>query len=227
MNILVTAATMLEIQPFLQYLGNHAATTTDHQYSYKNLTVTIRITGIGMMSTAWHLGRELAALRPSLAIQAGIAGTFDHTLPLGSVVAVGTEYFGDLGAEDHDQFIDLFDIGLWQPGQPPFTGNALINTFDRWPAQPSWPVVTGVTVNLISGSQPTISRLEKKYAPVVESMEGAAFHYACLLDDIPFLQLRSISNYVEIRDKSKWKIGPAVQQLNQELIQLLDQLSLS
>jgi len=63
-----------------------------------------------------------------------------------------------------------------------------------------------------------------KYNPAVESMEGAAFHYACLLEKIPFFQLRSISNYVEVRDKSKWKIPLAIQQLNENLITYIEHL---
>jgi futalosine hydrolase len=35
-------------------------------------------------------------------------------------------------------------------------------------------------------------------------MEGAALHYTCLMEKIPFMQLRSISNYIAERDKSKW-----------------------
>jgi futalosine hydrolase len=138
---------------------------------------------------------------------------------------IAKEYLADLGAEDNDQFKDLFDIQLWQPSQPPFTGNSLINTFAGLPYIPALQPATSVSVNLVSGSLPTISRLEKKYAPDIESMEGAAFHYACLVENIPFIQLRSISNYVEIRDKSKWKIPLAVKTLNDELIKTVETLS--
>ncbi len=46
----------------------------------------------------------------------------------------------------------------------------------------------------------------EKFGAEVESMEGAAFHYVCLQQKINFLQLRSISNRVGERDKSKWKL---------------------
>ncbi|HEY0610467.1 MAG TPA: hypothetical protein VGD35_12440, partial [Chitinophaga sp.] len=76
-----------------------------------------------------------------------------------------------------------------------------------------------------TGSPASIERLEQKYAPDIESMEGAAFHFACLQEAVPFLQLRSISNYVEARDKSKWNIPLAVKQLNETLIALVEQLA--
>jgi futalosine hydrolase len=53
-------------------------------------------------------------------------------------------------------------------------------------------------------------------------MEGAAFHFACLQEKIPFLQLRCISNYVEVRDKSKWNIPLAVKNLNQVLVEVVE-----
>jgi futalosine hydrolase len=220
MKILVTAATTLEIQPFLQYLDQHIPAL-----KAANCNIDVLIAGIGMMHTAFNLGRHLVINRPDIAIQAGIGGSFRHNWELGQVVLIKREYLADLGAEDNDQFKDLFDIQLWQPSQPPFTGNSLVNTFAGLPEVPPLPTATGVSVNLVSGSEPTIQKLTRKYAPDIESMEGAAFHYACLLEEIPFLQLRSISNYVEIRDKSKWKIPLAVKTLNDELIKTVETLA--
>ncbi|WP_142683729.1 futalosine hydrolase [Chitinophaga polysaccharea] len=220
MKILVTAATTLEIQPFLQYLDTHIPAL-----KAANCNIDVLIAGIGMMHTAFSLGRHLVVNRPDIAIQAGIGGCFRHHRELGEVMLIKKEYLADLGAEDNDQFKDLFDIQLWQPSQPPFTGNSLVNTFAGLPEVPPLPLATGVSVNLVSGSQFTIQKLVAKYDPDIESMEGAAFHYACLLEEIPFLQLRSISNYVEIRDKSKWKILLAVKTLNEQLIKTVETLA--
>ncbi len=48
-------------------------------------------------------------------------------------------------------------------------------------------------------------------------MEGAALHYVCLQEQIPFVQIRSVSNYVGERDKTKWKMKEAIENLNTEL----------
>jgi futalosine hydrolase len=61
--------------------------------------------------------------------------------------------------------------------------------------------------------------------PVVESMEGAAFHYVCLMEKIPFLQLRGISNYVGERNKANWKIRESIDALNQQLIKMINQIT--
>ncbi|GEP95978.1 futalosine hydrolase [Chitinophaga cymbidii] len=216
MKVLITAATLPEIKPLADWLEQER---TDGK------EIKVLITGIGMFSTAYQLGKHLAAERPDLAIQAGIAGSFRRDWAIGDTVLVKQEVLGDLGAEDNGQYQDLFDIGLWQYDMPPFTHHHLINTLQRLPAGAHRLLQgTGVTVNTVSGSAPTIARLEQKYQPDLESMEGAAFHYCCLQENIPFLQLRAISNYVEVRDKSKWNIPLAVQNLNNTLRSLLQEL---
>lgn len=209
MKVLVAAATQAEVKPLLDWLEET-----------KTRDVEVLVTGIGMAATAYSLGRRLAANRPEIVIQAGIAGSFRHERPLGEVVLVTREIFGDLGAEDHGQFSDLFKIGLWRHDMHPFTHHYLINPLTIFPENLHiLPQTTGVTVNTVSGETATIARLEQQYQPGTESMEGAAFHYACLMEDIPFLQLRAVSNYVEVRDKSKWNIPLAVKALNAKLLE--------
>lgn len=214
MKLLLIAATELEIKPTLQWLNDQKYPDAD-----------VLITGVGSMAAAWQLGRYLARQKPDLAIQAGIAGSFSHNWPLGETVLVTSETLGDLGAENNQTFQDLFEIGLWQADMPPFTNKELINTLKFLPAAlQQLPRARGITVNTVTGNAASITRLEEKYRPDVESMEGAPFHYGCLQEEVPFLQLRTISNYVEIRDKSRWNIPLAVQNLNNTLQTLLGEL---
>lgn len=215
MKILVTAATPFEIQPFSDYLPG---------FHHPGIQIDTLVHGIGMMHTAYHLGRYLATNRPDLVIQAGIAGCFDHSWTMGTSVIIEREEFGDLGVEDDQEFKDLFEINLWQPDQPPFTNRQLVNTFQGVPHLPNLWKVSGITINTVTGSERTCQQLLEKYNPAIESMEGAAFHYACLLEKIPFFQLRTISNFVEVRDKSKWEIKLAIQQLNETLITYIEHL---
>ncbi|MGN7721044.1 futalosine hydrolase [Chitinophaga sp. 22620] len=215
MKVLVAAATEAEIKPLLNWLADTQVPGVE-----------VLITGIGMAATAYSLGRRFADNRPEIAIQVGIAGSFRHERPLGEVALVAREVFGDLGAEDHGRFTDLFGIGLWQHDMHPFTHHHLINPLTLFPESlQQLPQVTGVTVNTVSGETATIAQLEQLYQPDLESMEGAAFHYACLMDDIPFLQLRAVSNYVEVRDKRKWNIPLAVKELNEKLRELIIELT--
>lgn len=218
MNILLTAATILEIAPFTALIQQRAIQITDNTYKLGNHHVTILIAGIGMMPAAWSLSRYFATTKPDIAIQAGIAGSFRTEWPLGKTLAVNHEYLADLGAElASGDFNDLFDIQLWQPDIPPFTGISLTNTFQGIPPIPHLETASSASINTVTGTLPSRDKLLAKYQPDLESMEGAAFHYACLMDRIPFLQIRTISNYVEQRDRSKWNIPLAVRELNQSL----------
>ena len=85
--------------------------------------------------------------------------------------------------------------------------------------------VKAITVNEITTDTKRIAWYQQNVSPVVESMEGAAFHYVCLKENIPFLQLRSISNYIGERDKAKWNLKEAITNLNEKLILLLNELS--
>jgi futalosine hydrolase len=40
-------------------------------------------------------------------------------------------------------------------------------------------------------------------------MEGAAAAHVCALHDIPFLEVRGVSNLVEDRDRAAWRIAEA------------------
>jgi futalosine hydrolase len=60
------------------------------------------------------------------------------------------------------------------------------------------------------------------FDPAIESMEGAALHYVCLMENIPFLQIRSISNYIGERNKKKWDMMDSIVNLNKALIKTIN-----
>ena len=84
--------------------------------------------------------------------------------------------------------------------------------------------MNAVTSDIITDKKNVNKQIKKKFNADIESMEGAAFHFVCLQKSVPFLQVRSISNKVGIRDKSKWNIPVALKNLSIELITILDDL---
>ena len=224
MRLLIAAATTFELEHFQHFLDQKFAKTAEHLYCRNNLEVYVCITGIGMMQAAFALAAAIGEFRPHFALQAGVAGAFNRDLPLAGLVIVRSEWMGDLGVEDHGRYEDMFDIGLMQESGLPFAGRQLVNGFQDFPLKLNLPFVTSLTVNTVSGSSATIHKRLEKYNCDIESMEGAAFHYACLMKKVPFLQVRSISNYVEPRDKSKWKMKEAVDNLNDTLLKYVDKL---
>jgi futalosine hydrolase len=84
--------------------------------------------------------------------------------------------------------------------------------------------VKAISVNEITTSEQRIKLYRDAFKPVIESMEGAALHYTCLMEKIPFVQLRSVSNYIGERNKKKWNMKKSIANLNNELIGLIESL---
>ena len=221
MHVLLAAATLIEIQPTIYALGQKPR--AKDAASHKTGVSAHLVTGVGGIATTWSLMRQIDSKRPDLIIQAGIAGCFTGHEP-GSVFAIGEDQLADLGVWEQGTFHTLFDLGLADAGHYPFTRGRLINPYQKLLALTGLPVVSGLTVNEITTEAARTSWYQQNTNAVVESMEGGPMHYVCLREGIPFLQLRSVSNAVGVRDKTKWDIGLAVARLNEELIRIVDNL---
>lgn len=222
MNLLIAAATPAEIAPLIRHLTPDRVSGIPESYRKGNLEVRCCFTGVGAAPAAYALTRAIYRWRPELIIQAGIAGCFDPAVAPGAVFRIERDYFADLGAEGPGGFLDLFALGLDKPDEAPFRDGALTAPALSLPLLEDLPPADAVTVNTVTGSEARRRELTERYHPALESMEGAAFHYVCLQENIPFLQLRSVSNQVEIRDKSRWNIPVAVDRLNAVLTGLVD-----
>lgn len=214
MHIVIVAATPFEIAPLKAWLDQQFQQKTDNVYQHGALTVQLVITGVGVTATAFHLGWILSREKPDWLINAGIAGAFSAQLPLGAVVQVVKERFGDLGVEEADgRFTDVEEMGLW-----PY---AVMS--NPHPPLPSLRSCNGLTVHKVHGSTASIERIRSKYPDSdVESMEGAAFFYASLAAGIPFAEIRSISNQVAPRNRDAWDLPLAINRLNSVLRQILE-----
>lgn len=208
MNVLLVSATEFELAPFLP--GN------------KNAEVLI--TGVGIPATIYHLTNKLNANKYDLVIQAGIAGSFSAEIKKGSVVLVRQDTFADIGIDEKQNFKTLFETGLAGENDFPFQNGCLVNE-NKYLANQTLPLVNGITVNKITDDETWTRKAINKFGADVESMEGAAFHYVCLMQKAAFLQLRSISNLVGERDKQKWQMKDAIENLSLELNNLLKNIS--
>ncbi|RZJ82217.1 MAG: futalosine hydrolase [Flavobacterium sp.] len=195
MKLLLVAATQAEINGVFDYfnLPDEPFVQTD--------SFDVLITGVGMVATAFTMGK-IDSSNYNLVINLGIAGSFDRNIPLGTLVNIEQDIFAELGAEDHDKFIPINELGF---GEISYT-----STFEF----ANLPIVKAITVNKVHGDQASIDRIVKLFNPQTESMEGAAVFYACTQMNIPCLQIRAISNYVEPRNRANWEIGLAVKNLN-------------
>ena len=157
-------------------------------------------------------------------IQAGVGGCFNKTFPLGSVVLIQEDAIADLGVVENGQFKSSFDLGLESADRFPFKKGGLKNPHSSLLKKSRLQKVRAITVNQVTTNNEMNNLMKEKFDPVIESLEGAAFHYVGIMEKIPFLQLRAISNYIGERDKKKWELQEAISNLNNELIQLFESL---
>jgi len=209
MQILLIAATTHEIEPF--------TTANSH--------IDVLITGVGVPSTIYHLQKRIHQVDYDLIIQAGIAGSFHDDVLLGNVVLVKEDCFADLGMEENGNYTPVFNTLIADKDEFPFTNGWLLNSNPHF-QKTELSVVKAITINKVSDSELQKQQYIINFNADIESMEGAALHYVCLQENIPFLQIRSISNHVGERDKTKWKIKEAIKNLNNELQILINGLTI-
>lgn len=216
MNILIASATFSEIEHLLDKVEvTQNFNNAIMEASYNNVEITFYVSGVGMSAMSYSMGK---ALNDSydLALNIGIAGSFSKKRELGQVVNVTHDIFSELGAEDGDKFLTLHDLNL--TGTTEVNNNSIIKNrvIDQLPK------VIGITVNTVHGNEQSIKKIIQRLSPDVESMEGAAFMYACKKESLPFVQIRSISNYVDRRNKNNWNIPLALENLSSTMIRIFD-----
>jgi len=215
MKLLVVAATEKEIEALekTRYQNNHG------------LDVDFLITGVGMTATAYALTKKLVRQKYDLVVNIGLAGTFREEIKIGEVVNVITDCFADLGVEDGEKFLTLTQIGLMDEDKFPFwNGKLKSDNAERFVSLHMLKNVKAITVNKVHGKEESIHRVVQKFHPDIESMEGAACFYVCMMEKTPCIQLRSISNRIERRNRDNWDIHLSMQNLNDVIFQFFREI---
>ena len=228
MRILIVAATQREVSRLVNELNFvHQIDTFYQSYNFYNLHIDILLTGHGSVFAAYHLTRALNMINYDLAINIGLAGSFDHFLEQGFVVNVIQDQFADIGVIQKNKFYTLAEEELMNENQFPFVEGKMhsLGNFELEEVESLIPV-KGITINTLHSDPKWIGMLRDKFDPEIETMTGAAFFYVCLREKIPFLQIRSISNFVEIRGIENWNIPAALDSLSNTIVNILNELKL-
>lgn len=180
----------------------------------------IIVTGVGMTATAFELACRFSKKKYHAAINLGICGSFNRQLQIGETVIVREDIFSELGAESDNQFLPLHELKLGAKKDTILVPEKQISLL----ALKKYKSVKAITVNTVHGNELSIAKVISRFKPDVESMEGAAFFFACNRFKIPCLQLRSVSNYMEKRNVKNWNIPLALRLLNEAAIELIGNL---
>jgi len=182
---------------------------------------------MGSIFTTYYITKALSIISYDLAINVGMAASYDHFLEQGFVLNVIQDEFGDLGIETNDDFYTLPEMEMMNENQAPFDGGKLrlLETFDIMEVETLIPVKS-VTVNTVHGQQESIDRIRRKFNPDIETTEGAAFVYTCQKENIPCMQIRCVSHYVDINKVENWNIPVSLKNLRNSVINILDELNI-
>jgi futalosine hydrolase len=224
MKILIVSATWMEVKLLVDELEK--VDEKSHllmMFQLDGIEIDILITGIGTTFTTFHLTNTLHANNYDTVLNIGLAGSLSSELQIGEVVNVVSEEFADLGIETSDEFLTLFESGFMDVNEFPFE-NGIVKASNGI----DWinlKKVRGITTNKSWGRALSISEIQSKFSAQIESMEGAAVFYTCKWLGVDCYQIRSISNYVEPRDSSKWNIPLALENLKVEVFNIFKNLT--
>ncbi len=212
MKVIITAATDREILQIKEQIVSSTPRET------VDLGIFFHTSGVGMLASCFSISKLIFEESPDLIIQVGIAGSFDLQLVNGLVVSLKSDCLGDLGVEENGLFKDTFDMNLAKKNEYPFKDKKLQNHWCEKYNFLQLKEVDGITINEVTTKPDRIEQLKEKFNCQIESMEGAALHYCCLQTNTPFMQIRSISNRVGERDKRKWEMAMAINNLTSTII---------
>jgi futalosine hydrolase len=232
MNIYIFSATTAEVAAAHSFCTQHISSVkaiSKHSYATfitkNNNTISFVCHGVGAAYAQLCIQDIAINGQPSLLFQAGIAGVYVGRGSLEQVYHISADRFADLGAQDGDSFLTLGELNLAANKSDIDSNGWMLNVQQAYPAFfAGLPQAKGITVNMVTGSEATMQRWQNLYKPHTESMEGAALHLVALTYKIPFVQVRAMSNYVQVRDKSQWKIPEALHQLNATIIEYINTL---
>lgn len=216
--LLLLAATAMELAAFLRHtsLAMYSVTPPTAGQSILKDTCVLAACGVGPVNAALAAGRLLERHAPRGVILVGIAGSFDTVRhPLGSVRLIVEEIWPEYGIAGA-RGVHARALGFPQAeihGEPVWDRLAWDAMADASAlgVNPSHiPAARGLTVAGVTGTPRRAAAMARRFQPDLEHMEGFPVALACRLAGVAFVQLRSVSNPVGVRDKRTWDIPGAL-----------------
>lgn len=238
--ILVVSATAEETKHIAKKLDSMIPMTIGRKAishgTISGKAVNLLITGAGIVNTAQALGAVLEYGTPSLIIQTGCAGIFRKTGGSTGDIGIATS------ETDIHSGIEKEDTCSVLPAPLPFP----LLTTEEGSFKNTFPTTTSVaekartiledkyrtsdtgifkgpfvTVSTITATDSRAEYIYDAINPVMENMEGSAAAHTAMLYKVPFLEIRSASNFVGKRDRSSWNMPLAFKNSCEAVVHLI------
>ncbi|GAB6163689.1 futalosine hydrolase [Desulfothermus naphthae] len=220
-KLLICAATKMELMALFPDLSRNSIKMGEvYPNKIKGRDVYTQVCGIGPINAALFLERAIVKYKISGVINIGIAGSFDiNKIPIGALTIAKQEIWPEFGLK-HRDFIDPKGLkyGLIKKHEKIIYNQITISVKKNLEKMDlsfnnNFFKSINLTVAGVTGDEIEANELKNRYLAQVENMEGFSIAYVCFVHDIPFIEIRSISNAVGSRDTDKWDIKKALKEL--------------
>ncbi len=177
----------------------------------------VLVAGVGPISAAVRTTTALAMANGSeasgfdLVVSAGIGGGFANQADIGTIVVASEVIAADLGVQTLDGFssIDELGFGTNRLQVEPDLSSRLVEALRAGGLTVGFGPI--LTLSTATGTAATTAELAKRIPGAsAEAMEGFGVAAAAYSRNVPFLEIRGISNRVGPRDRESWRIGEAL-----------------
>ncbi|NPA15217.1 MAG: futalosine hydrolase [Deferribacteres bacterium] len=209
MRTLLLSPTLKEAERLIKALKLKEQKSTPFLLFESHRTV-LAITGVGKVNAAVVSYHILSKGRWKEIILFGIGGSYSRLeADIGEVIAATCEIYGDEGVCHEKGFEPLGYVKDRMEMKPPPT-----------------PLKMGdfITLSCIPGSIKLAERIKKRFpSALCENMEGAAVAHVASIFNTKITEIRAISNIAGERDKKRWEIEKAVENLTRKLVEILEE----
>jgi futalosine hydrolase len=206
-----------------------------------NQHVLLCVGGVGKVNASHVATLLLTRFNPEVLLVFGVGGAYPSGgATVGDVALAKEEIAGDEGVLTPNGFKDTEYIGIpivktatsliystySAPGPMVMRSLQLLESL-QGPHVQRVHAGTFVTLSTCTGTTERAKELETRYHGLCENMEGAAVAQVAQLHNVPWIEVRGISNLVEDRDLRKWDIPRAAQAAQWAVMQILSNWPMS
>lgn len=237
MMIALLCSVHAEAEPLLPRIASARTVTTGSKTivegRIEGRDVLLCTGGMGKVNAAHASTLLISLYNPEALIIFGIGGAYPGSGARPGDLAVATrEIAGDEGVLTAEGFRDTEYMGIPLVNSPNSLNYNIYPApeplLDRIRKQRAFfghggKVLDGpfITLSSCTGTTVRSKELEKRHKGLCENMEGAAAAQVAVLHNLPWGELRGISNLVQDRDLKKWDIAKAAEAAAKAVIQVV------
>ena len=199
--------------------------------------VLVAFSGLGKINAAATAATILANFSVSRIWMWGSAGAYPlPDIEIRDLALASVEILGDEGVATISSWRSLEAIGipLALSDEGPIynqipvdrheleRAHQLLKEWHHTSSTPQTHVGPFITVSGVSGSTARALQLADRFGALCENMEGGAVAQVCFRYQVPFLEIRGISNWAGDRNKKRWKLATALDNCQRAVLHLLE-----